>query len=71
MRVLYVGIVGTYYIATCGVEGVVSGRDIVDTMYRDITKRRGWDSNPRTFWVKAFQEPRIRPLCHPSRGVFT
>jgi hypothetical protein len=32
-------------------------------------KRREWDSNPRALWAKAFQEPRIRPLCHPSRQV--
>lgn len=30
------------------------------------SQRREWDSNPRAFWAKAFQEPRIRPLCHPS-----
>ena len=38
-------------------------------MSRDITERRGRDSNPRAFWAKAFQEPRIRPLCHPSRRI--
>ena len=30
--------------------------------------RREWDLNPRGACTpKAFQEPRIRPLCHPSR----
>ena len=44
-----------------------AGGPTVDDQKSTFDLRREGDSNPRALWAKAFQEPRIRPLCHPSR----
>ena len=46
---------------------LVASRQLPSVRLDASELRREWDLNPRGACTpKAFQEPRIRPLCHPS-----